>query len=227
MCTSLRDVMLTSWTIFVNPEAFWSMNLSRILLMYLLIEPLRIIYFFVNLYFNMVKYKRSTFSRACWEKFRDKDDLWYYMVFNLVSDAQHLTMQHNVLPKRGYTTLEHLQQIMQDEKSAIEASACADMKVPKYPELGVQKMWPVLKEIPGILRYIPDNWLERGMKRIDRKYVWKVVSFLDHRFVFDLIKDCKKQRERRKDGKIIERDDLQIVDAWKVKLAAVPYVASK
>ena len=140
----------------------------------------------------MVKFKRSSFSKACWEKFRDKDDLWYYMVFNLVSVLFNLTFQHHVLPKRGYTTLEHLQQIMQDEKCAIEAAHCADMKVPKYPELGMKKMWPVLQTIPGILKYIPDNWLERGMKRVDRQYVWKVVCFLDNKFVFDLIKDCKK-----------------------------------
>ena len=64
--------------------------------------------------------------------------------------------------------------MMLDEKRALQASRCSNMKVPTLPELGVQKIWPVLRQIPGILEYLPDNWQEQQppMARVDRKFLW-------------------------------------------------------
>ena len=40
---------------------------------------------------TMPKVVRSYFNKACWERFRDKDDLWSYMHDVLVSDFMRLT----------------------------------------------------------------------------------------------------------------------------------------
>ena len=146
---------------------------------------------------------------------------------NLVSAADALTMKQILLPKPNYCPLEHLQAVFAEEKWTITKSHCSLMKVPPWPELGVKNMWPTLKAIPNVEKYLPDSWLQNGLKRCDRKFLWQVVGFLDPVFVNVLIKDCTVQRDAREEEQYEDLDDQPITNKWKAELAKVPYAASK
>ena len=100
-------------------------------------------------------------------------------------------------------------------------------KVPTWPELGVQNMWPTLREIPNISKYLPDSWLLNSMKRCDWKFLWQVVGFLDPVYLDELVEDCGHQRDTRKEEQYEDLDDQPITTAWKAKLAKIPFAASK
>ena len=63
--------------------------------------------------------------------------------------------------------------------------------VPKYPELGVNKIWNYVRELPELMQYFPDY---DGKSLPERQYMWDILYTLKPDIVADLIKEARRNR---------------------------------
>ena len=86
----------------------------------------------------------------------------------------------------------------------LQQSSCSVMKVPNYPELSLARQWPVFNSrIPNFRLYMPDSWYDNPDKRVDRKFMWAIASYLDKHYVMGIIEEVRSLRAARKQAKIV------------------------
>ena len=52
---------------------------------------------------------------------------------------------------------DHLKQVLRDEKAFLRMASVHHVHVPKYDELSVKKMWPLVQGDASFLRFFPDR----------------------------------------------------------------------
>lgn len=91
--------------------------------------------------------------------------------------------------------------------------------VPNLPELSLEKQWPILNElIPKFREYMPDSWYANPYKRVDRKFMWAVASYLDKHYVMMVIEEVRSLRSARKAQRIVIAADIAVADEWVQKM---------
>ena len=55
---------------------------------------------------------------------------------------------------------DHLKQVLREEKVFLRMDQVNRVNVPKYDELSVKKLWPLVQGDPSFLRYFPDSFPE-------------------------------------------------------------------
>ena len=101
------------------------------------------------------------------------------------------------------------------------------MHVPNWPELSMQRRWEQCQQIPHIRDYFPENWYPDG-SRVDRKYFWAIVSYLDDGFVMHLMEEIRRGREaQRKQQEIQVAPDVPITAEWLERLQSGIFHPSK
>ena len=63
--------------------------------------------------------------------------------------------------------------------------------VPKYPELGVNKIWNYVRELLELMQYFPHY---NGKSFPERQYMWDILYTLKSHIVADFIKDARRNR---------------------------------
>ena len=51
-----------------------------------------------------------------------------------------------------------LKQVFANEKKLLKMSKLKPVNVPKFDEISVKKIWPMIKEDPDVLIYFPDEY---------------------------------------------------------------------
>ena len=98
------------------------------------------------------------------------------------------------------------------------------VNVPKYEELGVEKMWSQMKDDKEFSAYFPTP-LPKG-RTFPREYFWNIANTVHELYVQRLISHANKQRfsggaEETKD------DCVQVTEEWADLLLANPFVSCK
>ena len=63
--------------------------------------------------------------------------------------------------------------------------------VPRYEELSVSKIWPLIKEAADILEYFPDY---SNKQLPDREYMFSILSTLRFSVIEKMVNDARKNR---------------------------------
>ena len=63
--------------------------------------------------------------------------------------------------------------------------------VPNYPELGVNKIWNYVRELPELMQFFPDY---DGKSLPELQYMWDILYTLKPDIVADLIKEARRNR---------------------------------
>ena len=77
---------------------------------------------------------------------------------------------------------------------------------PKYPELGVEKLWPHIKEIEELIQYFPD-FNENEFH--ERQFMWTIISTFRPEATKKIIDDATKNRSIKSEE---NKEDLIEVD---------------
>ena len=135
-----------------------------------------------------------------------------------------------LLPKIGYCSLEHMQQILCRQKWVIPKSNCSRVEIPCWADISVKVIWPLVKDRERFRKYIPESWYPNG-KRIDRDYMWSVLTYLYPAWTHEIVCDIRTKRKARKDAKarqqIAYKPDIPIAEEWARALLSQPFKPSK
>lgn len=122
-----------------------------------------------------------------------------------------------MLPRYGYCTHEHLQKVLGKVKGVISRANCASINIPLWPELAIKRIWPLVKDRPKFKFLMPDEYYPDA-ERVDRDYVWDVISFLYPVWTTTVIEDVRVAREERRQAKLeagLEiKEDCDLDDEW-------------
>ena len=63
--------------------------------------------------------------------------------------------------------------------------------VPKFKELSVEYIWPMVKDVPELNKFYPDF---KDKKKCDRKYMFQILATMRHDELSSIIRNIKKNR---------------------------------
>ena len=93
---------------------------------------------------------------------------------------------------------DYLKDILQEKKSLIKLKDVIFVNVPKYDELSVKNVYPMIQQDKDLMMYFPDK-LPKG--RIpDREYTFNVLNTLREDYVTDIIKHAQRLRNTAADN---------------------------
>ena len=117
-----------------------------------------------------------------------------------------------------------LRQIFSEEKKLFKLSEVSWVKVPRYDELSVIKLWPNFKKDAKITVYLPSS-LPKG-RLPDRDYLFNIVNSIYPEYMQALIRQASDNRFDVRN----KHDDLGVVkvsEEWWKKLMEVPFASCK
>ena len=85
-----------------------------------------------------------------------------------------------------------LKQVFANEKKLLKMSMLRSVNVPKFDEVSVKKIWPMIKEDPDVLIYFPDEY-PKG-REPDRQYTFNVLNTIRPEFLKNAIEHAYKVR---------------------------------
>lgn len=129
--------------------------------------------------------------------YSSKHDLYKALTDLLVSHSERpliliFCLQHVCLPPKGKCSLNFLHLILSGQKLAVRTTQVHPLKIPKIPELSVQRMWPLATRHPKIMGFLPDEW--KGGPKTDRTFFFQIWVYLECAMVEEIISDVRKQR---------------------------------
>ena len=162
-------------------------------------------------------------------KFKAKSDFVKYFkegvsaVLSLMSNPLVCQLQL-YLPPDSAVNKDYLKLVLADEKDLLPLDQVKQVAVPLYDELAVGKLWPLMQQNPGFMRYFPDRFPKGRLP--DRSYFFNVLNTVEHEYLQETIRHANEMRNACKD-KEQEYCQIKISDAWWEKLNALPFISSK
>ena len=71
------------------------------------------------------------------------------------------------------------------------------LKIPHWPETGIAANWERMKELPGFMDFIPEEWHPKHHK-IERGFIWSVAIAVAEGWVVTFLRDLRQQKELSK-----------------------------
>ena len=62
--------------------------------------------------------------------------------------------------------------------------------VPKFKELSVENIWPMVKDVPELNKFFPDF---KDKKKWDQKYIFQILATMHHDELSSMIRNAKKK----------------------------------
>jgi hypothetical protein len=87
--------------------------------------------------------------------------------------------------------------VIEDKKQLVTTYRCPKVKVPRWPEFSVAKMWAHAKTNPLFKNYMPSTWLEDG-RIAERTYFFKILGYLETEWLVENIDRIRAERTLRK-----------------------------
>ena len=128
------------------------------------------------------------------------------------------------LPPDAAINKDFLKLVLADEKDLLELSEVKQVNVPLYDELAVGKLWPLLQQNAGFMRYFPDKFPKGRVP--DRGYFFNVLNTVEHNYLQDTIAHANEMRNAAKD-KDQEYCQIKVSDKWWGRLNKIPWISSK
>ena len=125
------------------------------------------------------------------------------------------------LPESKYTRMTFLQAILEDSKKTYtcdEIRQCGRIRE-HLPEYAVKRAWPLVRDDPLIVAYLPDEELDLE-RWPDRRFFWGIVYTIRPEWVEDYISQCIAQRDRMHLVNRMATKTVAISAGWREKLAA-------
>ena len=117
-----------------------------------------------------------------------------------------------------------LKDILADRKKLLTMKEVDFINVPKYDELSVKNIWPMIQNDPEVLAYFPSKLPKNRLP--DREYTFNVLNTKQGDYVKMIIAHAQKLRNDTTD-KQKEAEFIQVSDKWQQQLEAIPFVSSK
>ena len=67
------------------------------------------------------------------------------------------------------------------------------VNIPRFDELSIKRIMPLIKDDPDIVKYYPDAFFEEGVVA-DRRYFFDVLATIRPEYVKDMVEHAFKQR---------------------------------
>jgi hypothetical protein len=136
-----------------------------------------------------------------------------------------------MLPPYSHCPLEFLHCIVDDTKLVFKQSQVKHLEIPRWPELGVKKVWPEALKLPSFIDYVPDEYL-RPNYPVPRGYFYNILTTLALDFVEFLISDCRNQRIELKMAnaqkmKQVKKNYTKVSKTWKELLTKEKFFSGK
>ena len=104
-----------------------------------------------------------------------------------------------------------LKLIFAEKKSLIPLSDLRMCSVPKYPELSVQNIYPIIMKDPEIMAHFPDSY-PKG-REPDRLYMFNILHTKKPEYVKNLVLHAQKQRNAVTEDSH-KADEIVMSSAW-------------
>ena len=75
--------------------------------------------------------------------------------------------------------------VLVEKKQLLSLSEVKHVHIPKYEELSVKKLWPLMWQIENFMVYMPDPTAEGRLP--DRQYFWNVLNTVNSAYVAQLV----------------------------------------
>ena len=127
----------------------------------------------------------------------------------------YLTNPHQIVqlyvPPDSMMNKDFLKEILQDSKKLMPHKDLRQINVPKYDELSIKNIFPMIEKDEEIMRYFPSK-LPKG--RIpDREYLFNILNTLRPDYVSKIIKHAHEQRNSTSD-KEKEAEYIRVSESW-------------
>ena len=117
-----------------------------------------------------------------------------------------------------------LKDILADRKKLLTMKEVDFINVPKYDELSVKNIWPMIQNDPEVLAYFPSKLPKNRLP--DREYTFNVLNTKQGDYVKMIIAHAQKLRNDTTDTQKAA-EFIQVSDKWQQQLEAIPFVSSK
>ena len=75
--------------------------------------------------------------------------------------------------------------VLVEKKQLLSLSEVKHVHIPKYEELSVKKLWPLMWQVEDFMVYMPDPIPEGRLP--DRQYFWNVLNTVNSDYVTQLV----------------------------------------
>ena len=131
------------------------------------------------------------------------------------------------MPGESNCPLSFMQQVVTGEKDLILEVDINFMKVPKWPEFGITRMWPHAVKNPAFVRHMPDTW-GPGHRAPERLYFFKVLATVERDWLWGNILRITNERESRRMIEVPKAvPTLHIPPDWLKNLMEFPVALGK
>ena len=115
--------------------------------------------------------KRRVMTQEFFGRFRSKEDFIQYF-------EQQLQLY---VPPSKMLNKDFLKLVLIEKKKLLKLSEVKYVHVPKYEELSVKKLWPLMHNVENFMVYMPDPTEDGRLP--DRKYFWNVLNTVNSGYV--------------------------------------------
>ena len=112
-----------------------------------------------------------------------------------------------------------MQDIFSNQKSYFWKNQVRSLRVPLWVELGIGKIWPQAAQLDGFFQHIPSDW-SADSKKVDHTFFWQILITLALEYVEQLVIDCREQRLRSQQERLIRPQALSVAPNWVEQLLA-------
>jgi len=117
-----------------------------------------------------------------------------------------------------------LRQVLAGHKRLLPLKDLRPISVPKFEELAVLKLFPLMQGNADFMAYFPDN-LPKG-RQVGRDYFWNILNTVDEAYVAHLIQHANAARYSATTAED-KAEAIAVTDEWAELLTANPYTSCK
>ena len=119
---------------------------------------------------------------------------------------------------------DYLKDILADRKALMKMDEVKFINVPKYDELSVKTVFPMIQKDAKLMMYFPAK-MPKG-RLPDRDYTFNILNTLRGDYVSNIITHAQKLRNAPVDtDKTFQF--IQVSETWQKQLEAIPFISSK
>ena len=84
-----------------------------------------------------------------------------------------------------------MQDLLACRKRFLRKQEQRNLKLPKWPELSIARVWPDAHRLPQFNEYMPNEWTIQKPKKIERDFFFSVLISLAPEYVEHLVLDIR------------------------------------
>jgi hypothetical protein len=87
-----------------------------------------------------------------------------------------------------------MQAILSKRKRHLKKQEQKGLKLPLWPELSIARIWPEAMQLPQFGEYMPPDWSLEHAKKIERGFMYGVLTTLAPDYVEKIVDKFRRQR---------------------------------